>query len=360
MIKTLESQVPFPIGAESDNFTAALSSALIIARGYTEETPYWCAPNQRECIHCSPCGDRLLERHQEFMYHCLLTASTLAFGFDYPWDDTVDPHSLPGFAVGWRWDDAYVDALARFAGFTYLRYDGMATKEEVFSAVTSAIDAGFPTLLRLENEMAWLLVTGYDGETLYGLDRQSHMLQEDWHSVLRDAIVITGCTAPRMTYKELLERIAAALSYAEHDALEGVIMEVLDHVTPENAMEIAGMMTGINSVPIEARWHAAEAFGSDRDMIQNICTNDVVQQRLSKVFLARYIENGNNETHGIGWQIWGALGVGPETGYGITGQSAVLIQQKETQETLKRLFAQVFANDRAVLAEIQDCLALLK
>lgn len=69
------------------------------------------------------------------VYHCLLTASTLAFGFDYPWDDTVDPHSLPGFSNGWRWDDGFVDALARFAGFSYLRFDGTSAQEEVLSTM---------------------------------------------------------------------------------------------------------------------------------------------------------------------------------------------------------------------------------
>ena len=53
------------------------------------------------------------------------------------------------------------------------------------------------------------------------------------------------------------------------------------------------------------------------------------------------------------------LGVGPETGYELTPQSADLILQKETQETLKRLYAKVFENDRAVCAEIQACLEQL-
>lgn len=48
-----------------------------------------------------------------------------------------------------------------------------------------------------------------------------------------------------------------------------------------------------------------------------------------------------------------------ETGYEINEQSAVLILQKETQETLKRLYAKVFENDRAVYAEIQACLEQL-
>lgn len=359
MKRILEHQICFPVDAESDSFTAALASALVIARGYTEETPYWCAPNHRYCIHCSPCGDHLLQRHQLSIYHCLLTASTLAFGFDYPWDDSVDPHSLPGFSRGWRWDDGFVHALARFAGFSYLRFDGARAQGEVISAMKSSLDIGFPTLLRLENEMEWILAVGYDADMVYGLDSQFHALPDNWFSTLRDAIVITGNTAPKMSCKELLERIASALSYDEHHALEGVIMDALDHVTPENAMDIAGMMCGINSVPIEARWHAAEAFGGEENLLSNICTDKEIHSRLSDVFLSRYIMDGNDETHGIGWKIWSALGVGPETGYAITRQSADLILQKETQETLKRLFAKVFENDRAVCAEIRACIEQL-
>ncbi|MDE7043638.1 MAG: hypothetical protein K2O97_01230, partial [Acetatifactor sp.] len=239
MKKILEHQVPFPVGAESDNFTAALASALVMARGYTEETPYWCVTNRRYCVHCSPCGEHPLENHQGSIYHCLLTASTLAFGFDYPWDDTVDPHTLPGFSKGWRWDDGFVNALARFAGFSYLRLDGTSPREEVLSTIKSSLDNGFPTLLRLENEMEWILAVGYDADTVYGLDSQFHALTDHWHSTLRDAIVITGNTAPDMSCKELLERIVTALSYEEHAALEGVIMDALDHVTAENAMDIA-------------------------------------------------------------------------------------------------------------------------
>ncbi len=59
MKKILDNQVPFPIDAESDNFTASLASALVITKGYTEDTPYWCVPNRRYCIHCSPCGDNI-------------------------------------------------------------------------------------------------------------------------------------------------------------------------------------------------------------------------------------------------------------------------------------------------------------
>lgn len=200
---------------------------------------------------------------------------------------------------------------------------------------------------------------GYDADTIYGLDSQFHTLPDNWHSMLRDAIVITGSTAPDMSCKELLEHIASALSYDKHAALESVIMDALDHVTPENAMDTAGMMCGINGVLIEARWHAAEAFCGAENLLCNICTDEEIHSRLSIIFMERYIMDGNDETHGIGWKIWSALGVGPETGYDITPQSADLILRKETQETLKRLFAKVFENDRAVCTEVQACLEQL-
>ena len=356
MKQILEHLVPFPVDAESDSFTAALSSALVIARGYTDETPYWCTQNRRRCIHCSPCGEHLLERHQLSFYHCLLTASTLAFGFDYPWDDSVEPHSLPGFTGGWRWDDGFVNGLARFAGFSYLRFDGTSAQDEVLSAMKSSLDSGFPTLLRLEKEMEWVLAAGCDADTVYVLDSKFYALPDQWYSTLRDAIVNTGNTAPGMSYKELLERIAAALSYKEHTALEGVIMDTLGHVTAENAMDTAGMMCGINSVLIEARWHAGEAFAGAENLLCDIVTNKEIHSRLRDIFEARYTKEGNEETHGIGWKIWDAIGVGPKTGYNITRQSAELILQRDTQERLKRLFAKVFENDRIVCGEVRECI----
>lgn len=359
MKKILEHQVSFPIDAESDNFTAALASALIITKGYTEYTPYWCTSNSRYCVHCSPCGDNLLERHQTSVYHCLLTASTLACGFDYPWDDSVNPHTLPGFSDRWRWDDNFVNALARFAGFSYLRVDGTSTREEVLAAIKNSLDNGFPSLLRLENEIEWILAVGYDGDTILGLDSLSHALPDNWHSMLRDAIIITGNAEPEMSYRELLERIVSALSYDEHAKLEDVIMDVLDHVTIENAMDVAGMICAINGILIESRWHAAEAFCSVDNLLCNICTNKEMHSKLRDVFYARYIMDGNDETHGIGWKIWSAIGVGPETGYVITQQSSGLILQKGTQDALKEMFAKVFENDRYVCAEIQDCLEQL-
>lgn len=76
--------------------------------------------------------------------------------------------------------------------------------------------------------------------------------------------------------------------------------------------------------------------------------------------MARYIKGGNNDTNDVGWKIWDAPGVDPGTGYAVPRKSAALILQKETQETLKHLFAKIFENDRVVCAEIQFCLEQIR
>lgn len=356
MKRMLQNLVPYPVDAESDNFTAALASALIVARGYTENDPYWCADRRSYCIHCSPCGDNLSERRQLSVYHCLLTASTLAFGFDYPWDDSVEPHTLPGFKPGWRWDDDYLNALARFAGFSYLRFNGESPEKEVLGAIKNSLDIGLPSLLRLKNDIEWILAVGYDGDTLIALDSKIYPLHDSRLSELQDAVVITGNITPEMSYKELLERIVSALSYGVRNELEKEIFDALDNVTPENAMDVAGMMCAINGVTIETRWHAAEAFRGNGNLLCDIFTDKELLGRLGNVFFERYIKENNDETHGLGWKIWSALGVSGETGYNITPQSATLILQKETREKLKTMYSKIFENDREVCKAIREVL----
>ena len=48
----------------------------------------------------------------------------------------------------------------------------------------------------------------------------------------------------------------------------------------------------------------------------------------------------------------GVLGVGPETGYGITPESAERLLNPEMRNEIKRLFKIVFDNDQAVLTEL--------
>ncbi len=368
-MKILLNQRQFPIGAESDSFTAAMASALIIALGYKADTPYWCAPNGRYCTHCAPCGDDWLSRHQESVYHCLLTAFGFAFGFEYPWDDTAS-HSLPDIRDGWRWDDDYIDFIMRFAGVTWKRLSRTDGKEKILSAILEAIDCGFPTLVRFGKPLDWQLITGYDGNMLLGLDSFGHTLKsfdvqyraddlfamEKWYDTAIDVIVLSGRCERKITYREILEKIESALSYCGHDAVEQMIEAALDHVTRESAMDTAHMIANINSVLIEARYHAAEAFVSPYNLLNNLCENQALWHRLSDLLFQKYIADDHDETHGIGWKIWEAIGVSPQTGYLPTQASVDMILKAETRIILKQLFHTVFENDRAVLKGIQNLL----
>lgn len=346
--------VPFPCGAESNGFIAALASAVLPCIGITGETPYWCAPKGSYCTRCSSCNS--LHKHQEMLYHTLLVASGLAFAFDYPEDDSVPYHTLPGIPAGWRWEEPFVSDLMDFAGLTYERRRGK-TAVEMYEMVKLAVDAGYTALAAKQGQ--WSVVCGYTDDALcmlhYGgeLVNQRDADCDDW-------IVITGRTERKQTFRELLERIYRILTDPSHATLEQEIDSDLSTVTPENAAELAYKMMGINGVPIEARWHSAEAFCSCDNLLSSLTENASIRKALSDLFFSRYIASNNNETHGTGWKIWGALNVGPDTGYLPTEESFTLIQQPKVQEELKRLFRIVFDNDRAVAEGICEILEKLE
>jgi hypothetical protein len=112
---------------------------------------------------------------------------------------------------------------------------------------------------------------------------------------------------------------------------------------------------------IEARFHAAESFTSGEATLfgmMRLSDNQAVKEKLGGVFF-RYIANDHDETHGICWKIWGLLGVGPESGYGLSQKSGEKVMDVKTKAELKRLFALVFENDRAVREILREALALL-
>lgn len=153
-------------------------------------------------------------------------------------------------------------------------------------------------------------MTGYDGDTILGLEAHEKTFETNtWYDTLLDMIVITGRCERGVTYDDVLRKIIDALAYSEHDALETSIFNALDRVTEENAMEIAGMLTGINDFCIEARWHAGEAFcPAENNLLYSLCDDKDKAKKLGELFFTKYIKDNNDETLGIGWKIWGCLG----------------------------------------------------
>lgn len=375
---------PFPHDAESNGFIAALSSVVCAARKYTDDTPYWCSPKGCYCKKCGGCTGQSLGKTQLSVYHCLLTASGLAFGFDYPEDDSVGSHTIPNTPVGWRWDDGFMADIMDFAGLSFIRCKNK-TAAEIRAVIKDSIDAGYPAMAAnhrvYPNEMTWSscwkIICGYtdDGITVMNYGGE---VSNETDGTYEDIIVITGkvdCTNDadcngnkrNQTYFDVLKRIYAVLSDPSHDALEDEIMADLSNVTTENAVMLSYKLMGINGVPIEARWHAAEAFTSKDNLLYSLVDSasadsakssklKATAEKLADLFSKRYSAEGNNETHGIGWKIWACLNVGPQTGYLPTEESFNLIQQPDVQSELKRLFRIVFDNDRAVANGIMEAL----
>lgn len=353
---------PFPSGAESNGFIAALSSALLPCLGITEGTPYWCAPNGSFCTDCGGCSRSGLTKHQEMLYHTLLAASGLAFTFDYPEDDDVGFHTMPDTPIGWRWDEPFVENIMDFAGLSYMRYTDKSISE-MRDILHNSIDSGYTALCADTRNISenggwsrcWNVICGY---TEYGILVMNHggEIVTETDGTYSDWIVITGKDERKQTYRDVLARIYAILTDPSHAVLEQEIYADLSNVTEENAVGLAYKMMGINGVPIETRWHAAEAFCSSENLLSSLTNDTAVKSRLSDLFFSRYIADNNNETHGIGWKIWGLLHVGPETGYMPVEESFILIQQPEVQEEMKRLWRIVFDNDRAVAEGIRKVL----
>lgn len=271
---------PFPYDAESDGFIAALSSAVCAAKKYSENTPYWCSQKGCYCKRCGDCQGQSLGKTQLSVYHCLLTASGLAFGFDYPEDDSVGGHTIPNIPIGWRWDHGFLADIMNFAGLSFARYQNK-TVGEIRAIIKDSIDAGYPAMAAnhrvYSDEMAWAscwkIIKGY---TDSGITVMHHggQVREETSGGYEDIIVITGtadCPGKgKRDYFDVLKGIHAVLSDPSHDALEQEIITDLSHVTAENAPMLSYKLMGINSVLIEARWHAAEAFTSKDNLLYSL------------------------------------------------------------------------------------------
>ena len=351
---------PFPCGPETDGFFAALASALVPCLKITEDKPYWCNPKGSYCINCGMCGDASnITKNRVMLYHTLITASGVAFTFDYPEDDTVPYHTMPNVNTPWRWEEPFIAQLMDFAGFTYERKYNKTVKE-MYGDIKKAIDAGYTAMVanhgvwatELEWISCWSVVYGYtdDGICVMKYGGEKVTLTdgqfEDW-------IVITGQKKCTQTYFDILQRIYNILSHPSHDKLEKEIYNDLDNVTDENAVQLAyKLVVGINGVPIETRWHAAEAFISIDNLLYPLTDNMEIKNKLKDLFFEYYINDNSTGTHITGWKIWGALKIGTETNYMPIPESFELIKKTEVQKELKRLFKIVFDNDRIIAGEL--------
>ncbi len=375
-MNALANLVQYPFDAEGSSFFAALSSACLPALGISERTPYWCSPKGAYCTDCGACSEKTtLQRHQLALYHSLLASSGVAFGFEFPEDDTVEFHSLPGVETGWRWPDEFVDNLMRLAGLTWRRLSGRDDQDAIYEAVRAAVNAGYPAIARLNGELDWQIVSGYGDGALIGLDSRAHTLRSlpnppsyagdlfmlaDWHSGLIDMILITGRRAREVSFREILERIAATLAHPSHAALAELVNARIDAASPENAADVAAFLCFFAAYPIEARWHAAEAFGPRDSLLSAAVGGAANIGRIDERIFLKYLADNSDETHGVCWKIWNMLGFGPGSDYQPAPNRAELLLAPGVRDELKRLFKIVFDNDTAVLAALNETIGMLR
>lgn len=371
-MKRISGIVNYPFDAQTDSFFCAISSALLPVLGYTEEIPFWCVEKGRQCVHCGSCRKTNLQNHGLMLYHCLLSATGTAFCFDYPEDDEVSGHTLPGVDSGWRWEDGFIGDIMDLCGVTWRRLNPAEGKESILEAIKDSIDRGCPVPIRLVGrfafgpDTAWSLVTGYDGDKLTGIDSYQHYLSEyagydgeefileDWYPHYLDALVMTGTKAPAVSFQAVLERIIRTLSNPSRENFRKEVFHLIDDAEERNAKFHAETLCLMAGVPIEARWHAAEAFCSQDNLLYRLHGDASMGERLARLFFSSYIEDGKDGTHSVCWKIWSLLDCGPETGYAAGPEGGRRLLDPHSREELKRLWQIVFDNDLAVLNGLRE------
>lgn len=360
--------VKFPTDAQGNSFFCALSSALVTALGITEETPFYCAKNKLECVQCGSCGNKTnLQRFHGALYHDYQTLTGVSFGWAWPDDEDGDCQTIENAGPGWILPDAFIGQIMDYAGLCWMRLKKEAGKDALYKAIAASIDAGYPALLKLDRGPDWHVVTGYDDGVLYGLDLHEHYdptlhprVKPDrytdeglfelsgWYEPFKDAIILTDRRVPNATLRSILTCILRTLEHPAHTRLEADVMRRIGSITAENAQDTALWLKDLAGFPIEARWHAAEAFSTDCDMfgLLRLTDNAAVKEKLRQVF-DLYLAEGVSETHGVCWKIWGLLGVGAQNGYSLAPDAASRVMEPENKTRLKKLFARVFENDRA-------------
>lgn len=125
----------------------------------------------------------------------------------------------------------YLDYQFGYAGYQYRTIDASAGKDVVFTAIRESIDHGVPVLLQYQADHLWLLVTGYDDDTmaLYGYDGGNSAAYyqkmtpapdayEDkvfhatnWHAAMQRAVIVGEQCAPWITLDDVLMRNTALM-----------------------------------------------------------------------------------------------------------------------------------------------------
>ena len=352
MNKQIPGIITYPFDAQSSPFFCALASVFLPALGYTEDKPFYCAPQGSDCTNCGGCHKTTMQKHHLQLYHNYQTFTGVGFGWDWPENDS-ECQVIPGWEKDWDWPDEFFKFLFGHAGLSWKRITKNAGEDSVIAEIKTSMNAGFPVLARMGPD--WRVVTGYDGAELIGLGYKmgEAAVIPKWFGGFKDAVIITGRTVRSVSYLDILDRMIHALAHPAHAKLEKDFMTKLDGITADNVQETAEWLLDKVGFRIEACWHAADSE------LYTLCENEAAKEKIFGMIRQYVFDSEHDATHGTCWKIWAQLGVGPETNYAPPPNAGELLLKPETQAELKRLFTIVFENDRVVLKLLREAAEII-
>ncbi len=352
--------------AECSLSMCALTTLFLKLEGIEEATPFPCAYHERICTTCGECDYATrtpnLARHHLRLYHFLLTVT----GVGLMWGDPnesgeYDLKQTEGVVPPWL-EDRF-DVAMKAMGYEAIRLDKRNGGQDTFHHIADAVRSNRPVLMKLDDGPRWHVVVGFGLKTgaLFALDTARHggdhpapagahdrhglCVLTDWFRHLRKTVLVTGRSERTLSVGALYDRMIRRLETADGTTLKEMVPRMLDGVTQGSARSVAEYLNRLAGYVMEARWHAAEAF---RGYLMGRAEGEADRAVL------RACADLYCRTHDVCWKVWGALGVGPHTQFQLPGGISRMLQEADRRNTLKVLFAEMFANDAAVLAALRD------
>lgn len=278
-MKKIIENARFPRGFESAEFPSCFASVLMLIEGVTtEEQASSLKPPNGEC--CGSCvkGNGKLGLYRQSVHNLYAVVSGISL---IQLDLRSEEHIIPG----WGWNankvldeyDDYIKFTMGFAGYSYERYNKSADRAAVFAGIKKSIDSDRPVLMNFGPHYDWCVIIGYNDQnwTLYGSDNtgagenywrdkpgsyeDGMFMTEHWYEYMTEAVIVTGKTAPTVTYDDVFRR---AINILETMKKTGYFKRSADYLRDNTNfegyddckyLELANRINTLIGLPIDQR-----------------------------------------------------------------------------------------------------------
>lgn len=357
-IKLIQTQ-PFSAKeyVQDDLMLCALSVITSKINNINSSAKYYCRTKNKACNSCCKCEmfkGELSNRHQIYSYQFLNGCAGSAFLWQDKgiFNDNVQP-LLP---------DRLSFAL-KAMGISFKLLDKSSENAIIIAELNGALKKDLPVMIKFSGNNDWAVVTGIskNGLTLYGIDSYNHANKTkasakrqrfangifSCDNFLCDIqlLVIPIKKETEATLAEIISRCAESCQLAEKQGIENKIFKCLKSITKENSRAYADCFNEIVAYTAQSRWDASNFFGS----ILPIKTDNAAL-RTQLCSIAADFE----EMTSVCWKIWGQLGVGPHTNYGLPAIIVSMLCEKERITELKVLFNRLFSLQHSAKNKIDE------